>query len=40
MNGPLPTLYLGWLRARLRSTIFWTVGVAAIVVATPPSIRR
>jgi ABC-2 type transport system permease protein len=34
MNGPLATLYLGWLRARLRSTIFWTLGVAAIVVAT------
>lgn len=34
MNGPLGTLYLGWLRARLRSTIFWTLGVAAIVVAT------
>ena len=34
MNGPVATLYLGWLRARLRSTIFWTLGVAAIVVAT------
>lgn len=34
MNGPVATLYLGWLRARLRSTIFWAVGVAAIVVVT------
>ena len=33
-NGPLATLYLGWLRARLRSTIFWALGMAAIVVAT------
>lgn len=34
MNGPVATLYLGWLRARLRSTVFWTLGVAAIVVST------
>ena len=34
MNGRVATLYLGWLRARLRSTIFWTAGVAAIIVAT------
>jgi len=33
-NGPLATLYLGWLRARLRSTIFWALGMAAIAVAT------
>jgi ABC-2 type transport system permease protein len=34
VNGSVATLYLGWLRARLRSTVFWTVGVAAIVVVT------
>jgi ABC-2 type transport system permease protein len=34
MNGPVATLYLGWLRARLRSTVVWTLSVAAIVVAT------
>lgn len=34
MSSPVATLYLGWLRARLRSTMVWTVGVAAIVVAT------
>jgi ABC-2 type transport system permease protein len=34
MNGPVATLYLGWLRARLRSTVFWTLGMAAIVVST------
>ena len=34
MNGPVATLYLGWLRARLRSTVVWTLGVAAVVVAT------
>ena len=34
MKRTVVTLYLGWLRARLRSTIFWAVGVAAILVAT------
>jgi len=43
MTGPVATLYLGWLRARLRSTVFWTLGVAAIVVATAafyPSLKN
>jgi ABC-2 type transport system permease protein len=43
VNGPVATLYLGWLRARLRSTIFWTVGVTAIIVATAafyPSLKN
>ena len=34
MNGPVATVYLSWLRARLRSTVVSTLGVAAIVVAT------
>jgi ABC-2 type transport system permease protein len=34
MNGRPFTLYLGWLRARRRSTISWALGMAAIVVAT------
>src|SRR5215471_18545221 len=32
VHSTLTTLYVGWLRARLRSTIFWTVGVAAVLV--------
>jgi ABC-2 type transport system permease protein len=36
-------LYLGWLRTRLRSTVFWTVGVAAVLVVTAafyPSLKN
>ena len=43
MNRAVATLYLGWLRARLRSTIFWALGVAAIVVVTAafyPSLKN
>lgn len=43
MNGAVVTLYFGWLRARLRSTVFWAVGVAAIVVVTAafyPSLKN
>ena len=43
MNRSVATLYLGWLRARRRSTIFWTVGVAAIVVVNAafyPSLKE
>jgi ABC-2 type transport system permease protein len=37
------TLYVGWLRARLRSSIFWTIGVAAVLVVTAafyPSLKN
>lgn len=34
MKGTFATLYFGWLRARRRSTIFWGLGVAAIIVVT------
>jgi ABC-2 type transport system permease protein len=43
VNGSVATLYLGWLRARLRSTIFWTIGVAAVLVVTAafyPSLKN
>jgi hypothetical protein len=43
MNAPVATLYLGWLRARLRSTVVWTLGVAAIVVVNAafyPSLKN
>jgi len=43
MSGPVATLYFGWLRARLRSTIFWALGVAAIVVVNAafyPSLKN
>jgi ABC-2 type transport system permease protein len=39
----LATLYFGWLRSRLGSTIFWTVGVAAVLVVTAafyPSLKN
>jgi ABC-2 type transport system permease protein len=34
VHSAVATLYFGWLRARLRSTIFWTIGVAAVLVST------
>jgi ABC-2 type transport system permease protein len=34
VHSAVVTLYFGWLRARLRSTIFWTAGVAAVLVVT------
>lgn len=43
MCSPVITLYLGWLRARLRSTISWTLGVAAVVIVTAafyPSLKN
>ena len=43
MPSTLATLYAGWLRTRLRSTIFWTVGVAAMLIVTAafyPSLKN
>jgi ABC-2 type transport system permease protein len=43
VTGSVATLYVGWLRARLRSTIFWALGVAVIVVVTAafyPSLKN
>jgi ABC-2 type transport system permease protein len=43
MSDGVVSLYVGWLRARLRSSIFWTIGIAAILVVTAafyPSLKN
>jgi ABC-2 type transport system permease protein len=43
VHSAVATLYVGWLRARLRSTIFWTIGVTSVLVVTAafyPSLKN